>query len=246
MLKKVKRLLFLILAFFSFNLNFSNYYVKASTVEYLRVLSNEAYIYDNANLSNKIFKVPYGYYVKVESVNADYVRVTYGDDGNEYPVIMGYMNKSDLTTITTPPTKPFSVIKVSTANSDILFNDVNLKKAYFNVPVDTFMYFYGDCNTETSNLSYVYCKNKLGYIDTSCLNPFTIPNSPDEIITSTPESAPPTDKNEEQSTSEPQTTTIGENLQIIIIVGISVISVSVVYFLFKPTKTKISDDEQEE
>ena len=175
MLKGLKKLLTLIFAIFCLNINVKPYTVKASNVEYLRVLNTTAFIYDNSSLTNKIFKVPYGYYVKVESVNSDSVRVTYGDDNSNYPVIMGYMHVNDLSSVTTPPTKPFSVIKVSTANSDILFNDANLLKAYFNVPADTFMYYYGEYNTDTNTLSYVYCNNKLGYFDKLGLNPFSVP-----------------------------------------------------------------------
>ena len=234
MYKFLKRVLPFVLAVIIFNANFINLTVKANTVDYLRVLNSSAYVYDTSALTNKIFCVPYGYYVKVENVGSESVRVTYGNDDSDYPVIMGYMYLDDLTTVTTPPTKPFSVIKVSTASSDILFNDSSLKKAYFNVPADTLMYYYGDFTVDNKKLSYVYCNNKLGYIDTACLNPFTIPESPDEIILPTPE----VNENESEVTPESnnQTVNVGENLQIIIIVGISVISVSVVYFLFKPSK----------
>ena len=245
MLKKVKLLfLFLITSFCLLNLNLGLNNATASNVEYLRVLNENAYIYENSNLTTKIFKVPYGYFVKVENVSSNYVRVTYGEDNADYPVIMGYMQVSDLTAVSNPPTKPYSVIKVTTASSDILFNDLNMKKAYFNVPIDTFMYYYGECVTETATLSYVYCNNKLGYIDTSCLNPFIVPDSPDEIILN----APSVDTNETpkdtETNKDTETAVIGENLQIIIIVGISVISVSVVYFLFKPAKQKDEFDDE--
>lgn len=215
--------------------------IAAETV-YLRVLVNDAYLYGDADLTQKIFKIPYGYFVKAENVGSTLTRVVYGDDDGEYPVIMGYMKTSDLKSVNIIPVKPFAVFKVSTATSDILFNDGKLKKPYFNVNADTFMYFYGEYDGETSSLCYVYCKNKLGYVDKSCLNPFTVPTSPDEIVTE------PEIKNDDKKDDETVTTdnsnafNLGENLQIIIIAGISIISISVVYFLFKPPKQKRSDD----
>ncbi len=243
MLKKLKAVIMAVTLLVLLNFNFSLNYVYAETTPYLRVLTDNAYLYSDQNLERKIFKIPYGYFVKAENIGSECVRVTYGNDDGEYPVIMGYMNPTDLTAINFEPTKPYAVIKVSTSTADILFNDYELKKAYFNVPEDTFMYFYGEFYTENTNLAYVYCKNKLGYIDSSCLNPYVIPNSPDEIvtITPTPETTPNTNIDNNETSNG-----LGENLQIIIIVGISVISVSVVYFLFKPAKSKDTESDQDD
>ena len=245
MIKNLKKLFIYLIIFACISFSFPLKHVKAENQGYLRVLKNDAYIYSDISLSNKIFAVPYGYFVQVESISGDFVRVSYGVSDGEYPVIMGYMNKNDLSVTSITPTKPFSIIKVTSGSVDILFNDVNLKKAYFNVPVDTVMFYYGDVDTGNATLSYVYCNKKLGYIDKTALNPFTIPDSPDEII-----SSPPSNDNKNEPSNDIENNTdvahinLGENLQIIIIVGISVISVSVVYFLFKPVKK--SEDENEE
>ena len=243
MFKKLKAVFMAVTLLVLLNFIFSLNYVYAETTPYLRVLTDNAYLYSDQNLERKIFKIPYGYFVKAENIGSECVRVTYGNDDGEYPVIMGYMNPTELTAINFEPTKPYAVIKVSTSSADILFNDYELKKAYFNVPEDTFMYLYGEFYTENTNLAYVYCKNKLGYIDSSCLNPYVIPNSPDEIvtITPTPENTPNTNIDNNETSNG-----LGENLQIIIIVGISVISVSVVYFLFKPAKSKETELEQDD
>ena len=243
MFKKLKAVIMAVTLLVLLNFNFSLNYVYAETIPYIRVLTDNAYLYSDQNLERKIFKIPYGYFVKAENIGSECVRVTYGNDDGEYPVIMGYMNPADLTAINFEPTKPYAVIKVSTSTADILFNDYELKKAYFNVPEDTFMYLYGEFYTENTNLAYVYCKNKLGYIDSSCLNPYVIPNSPDEIvtITPTPENTPNTNIDNNETSNG-----LGENLQIIIIVGISVISVSVVYFLFKPAKSKDTELDQDD
>lgn len=212
------------------------YTVKANLETYMRVLTYDAYIYSDNNFKSKLFEIPYGYYVKVENVNGNTVRVTYGDNNENYPVIMGYCKKEELTEVTYTPNKPFTVIKVSTSISDVLFNDPNLTKAYFNVPENTFMYYYGEYKAQNgNNICYVYCNNKLGYFDQTCLNPFTVPKNPDEI------EIPDNNEDKEQSPQEENkkpSTLPAESLQIIIIVGLSVISISIVYYLFKPSKQK--------
>ena len=246
MLKKA----FIILNFFVYltiyifiSFNSPPSFVNASDSVYLRVLDTDVYVYSDAELTNKIFKLPYGYFVKAENVGSESTRIVYGEDNGDYPVIMGYVKTSKLKSVNVQPTKPFAIIKVSTEVSDILFNDGELKKAYFNVPAETFMYYYGDYINESATLCYVYCKNKLGYIDKSCLNPFYVPDSPDEIVTDTNTENNDDTLAENQPTNDNQSSSnIGENLQIIIIVGISIISISVVYFLFKPSKTKTPEE----
>lgn len=215
--------------------------VQANTEKYMRVLSENVYIYSSSDFNAKLFEIPYGYYVKVESTNGGAVKVSYGNSDESYPVIMGYCKLSELTETTITPLKPYALIKVSALYSDVLFNDANLSKAYFNVPENTFMIYYGKFKRENGkDIAYVYCNNKLGYFDVSSLNPFTVPENTDEIKSDTPaddEENPPQEENEKPSSLP------AESLQIIIIIGLSVISISIVYYLFKPTKQKANEEE---
>jgi hypothetical protein len=135
-----------------------------------------------------------------------------------------------------------AIIKVSTDTTDILFNDLTLKNPYFNVNKNEILYYYGDAVNGDTVLCYVYYGNKLGYIDKSCLNPFTITPNLDPYDTETPDISNPIETPDINST---QKINLGENLQIIIIVGISIVSISVVYFLFKPQKFKTSEEQNE-
>ena len=215
---------------------------KAEQTEYMRVLSSDAYVYADYDLTEKLFAIPSSYYVKIESTNSTAARVTYGD-GLGCPVIMGYMDLSDLTMPIVSPEKPYSVIKVSTDKSDILFNDLDLERPYFNVPSGEIMHYYGEIKTADKTLCYVYYNKKLGYVDKACLNPFTI--SPNQDPIAEPEPPP-----EEEAPTNGENITevnaaLGENLQVLIIVGISIVCISVVYFLFKPSKNKVSEETKE-
>ena len=203
-------------------------------------VGENVYLYSDNNFSTKLFEIPYGYFLKVENVNGEVVRVSYGEDNDSYPVIMGYCKYSELSTTTITPIKPFTPLKVSTSISDVLFNNSEQTKAYFNVPENTFMIYYGKIVLDSGNtLAYVYCNNKLGYFDINSLNPFSIPENPDPIP------QPPKNDNEiEPDVKDENKTTSqlpAESLQIIIIVGLSIICISIVYALFKPHKIPTQD-----
>ncbi len=239
-MKKLCLILYLI-TIYSYYFNISITTAKAYNENYMRVLSEDVYIYSDSDFTNKLFEIPYGYYVKVENINGATVKVSYGNNDENYPVIFGYAKLDELTETNTTPTKPFILIKVSATYSDVLFNDYNLSKAYFNVPENTFMIYYGKFKRDNGNdLVYVYCNNKLGYFDVNSLNPFSVPDNPDQIIMQQP---PLGEEEKEKEENEKPTTLPAESLQIIIIIGLSVISISIVYYLFKPTKQKTTTEE---
>lgn len=217
------------------------YKVKANTSEYARVLTDNAVIYEDQNLSEPLFTIPYSYYVKIEENLNGITKVSYGDSSNNYPKIVGFINSEELTIVDYIPTNPYYVIKVSTDTADVLFNDVKQTSPYFNVPKNEVMYYYGEIEYLDNLLCLVYYSKKLGFIDKTCLNPFTITLNPDSI--------PTIDNDSEIDTQEKPTTSqnflVNENLRLIIIIGISIISISVVYFLFKPQKNKISEEQNE-
>lgn len=238
----MKKFTTFIICIFMLLLSFGSLFIGASTVlassyEYFRVLEDGVYMYQDSLCTQKLFEVPKTYYVKAENQGQEFVRVSYGYESSGYPVIIGYMKTSELTLMETAPSKPYSIIKVSTALSDILFNDPELKNAYFNVPNNNFLTFYGYYNLENgTKLCYVYCNNKLGYIDYLSLNPFTVPDNLDPL----PETnEPSTDTDATVTPTDPPSSLKGDALQIIIIVGISIVCISIVYTLFKPTKNKI-------
>lgn len=237
-LKTVSTLIFIILIYI---LSIPKAVAFAGEVTFYRVLKDDVYIYSDSNLLEPIFCVPKTYYVKAEESINQTVKVSYGEANTQTPVIVGYMNLNDLTPSNTIPNNPYAIIKVSTDTSDILFNDINLKNPYFNVNKNEILYYFGDAINGDNVLCYVYYSNKLGYIDKSCLNPFSITPNQDPIISEGSTETPPDDIPPDTT----QTINIGENLQIIIIVGISIVSISVVYFLFKPQKFKTTDEQNE-
>ncbi len=208
--------------------------VNASTSEYMRVLTSNAYIYQDDTFQTKLFIIPYGYFVYLLEDYGDYRKVSYGSNTDNCPIIIGYMKNVDLTQYLLVPTKPYSIFTVTTNYSDILFNDYDRTTPYFNIPKNSNMIYIGEyINQKNESLAYVYYNSKLGYVDKKAIKSFTVPVSPDKI-----EPDVDVNENDEENQSNPSFIK-NESLQIIIIVGISIISISVVYFLFKPTKNKV-------
>ena len=233
----------LLIAVISSIITYPKHQVLAEESTYMRVLQSGAIIYHDINLEDPIFEVPISYYVKVESKQGSSVKVSYGDGSKDCPVIIGYMDISNLTEIDYEPTSPFFIIKISTDVSDILFNDVELKTPYFNVPKNEVMYYLGEINSSDRVLCYDYYSKKLGYVDKTCFNPFTVTPNPDKIEDE-PIKTPSLNEEPNNGDNAP-TFQLGENLQLLIIIGISVVSISVVYFLFKPQKNKTGEEQNE-
>lgn len=216
--------------------------VNASTETYMRVINKNVYIYSDPTFSNKLFEIPYSYYVKVESVQNNVVKATYGLEGQSYPIIIGYLKLEELQEVFEEPTNPFISLKVSCSTSDVLFNDIDLKRAYFNVPENTFMIYYGNCIKENGNeIAYVYCNNKLGYFDKKSLNPFDVPLHQTPIETIEPEP----DENDKTTEENKISSLPAENLQVLIIIGLSIICIAIVYALFKPSKQRNAEYNEE-
>lgn len=233
----IKKTLILITAIFLTPvLTLSKFQVNAQGENYLKVKSSLTYIYSDQNFTEPIFAVPKGFFVKVEQKLSSAIKISYGL--GEYPTIYGFMKESELSSVSTIPENPFAIIKVSTDKSDVLFNDFSLNHPYFNVPKNEILYYYGEIEKGESVLCYVYYNKKLGYIDKNSLNPFSLPSQENNAPTFGGETL------EEEFLPTSQNP-LGEKLQILIIVGISIVTISVVYFLFKPTKNKTDEEDGE-
>ncbi len=234
----MKKFIFTLLCLLSLTCFFNVSEVKASSPTYMRILKNDAYVYQDVNLSSKLFIIPYGYFVIIEKDFGTFVKISYFESTSS-PTIIGYMYKDDLSVYASTPTTPFCNLTVTTKFSDILFNDCEKSIPYFNVATNSELTYYGELVTKNNEvLIYCYYNSKLGYIDKNSLNSYQVPPAKDSIA-SLPQ--PPSQNDKEESEITPDNGFNVEKLQIIIIVGISVISISVVYFLFKPTKNKVEN-----
>lgn len=214
---------------------------KASTIfayetepKYSRVLTTTTAFYSDSGGNNLKFYLPYGYYVKIIEVGTIYSKVTYMNENSQFPFLTGFIKTLDLITQDTIPITPYPLISLTVITDDVLFTDSNLINSKIGVYQNTLAVYYGEITNQNEvPLVYVFCNGYLGYMRKSCFAPFVVPTHPTPI-----------EQPNEPTTSEPpkpENSNSIENLQILIVAGISVIVVSIVYFIFRPNGKRVKE-----
>jgi len=222
--------IYMIILSFSFGLNAA----ADSDVKYSRILNETTAFYDESK--EILFYLPYSYYVKVISVGSTYTSVSYQGGNGIIPVIEGYIKTENLNIVKVTPSNPYPDTTVMTKSADTLFSDSDLSLPKTIISSKSSAYYYGK-KTDTSgeDLIYVYCNKYIGYMRKSAFGTFTLALNSDPIETDSGNSE--SDKESESVVKN----TLGDSLQIFIIVGISVIAISIVYLLFRPSG-KVKDE----
>lgn len=248
----MKRLILLFVAFFTTYLFvFETYYYSqiplnvvktyAELPRYGRILTEDAGFYSDKGDDFK-FYIPYSYYVKILSVGELYSKVSYGYEDNKYPIINGYVYTENLHISDYVPTSPFAVITLTVISDGVLFGNIDLTEQKVGVCSGKQVFYYGDAYaTNGEDLCYVCYDGYLGYMRLSCFSSFTIKLNPDPI--DYPEIESSTYSNQ---TAEKSSFFKNDKIQLMIIACISIVSVSVVYLLFKPQDTRITNKTRNE
>ncbi len=215
--------------------------VKASVYTYSRVLTEDTGFYSDAGGNYLKFYLPYGYFVKIIEVGSIYTKVNYMNDNAQFPFLTGYVKTVDLIPREDVPITPYPLLNLTVISDDVLFSDISLTVSKVGVYANTLAVYYGEVTTESEEpLVYVYCNGYLGYMRKSCFAPFTLPPHPEPIITQ-----PDSTSSYSQHQNKPKTNGT-DNLQILIVAGISVIVVSIVYLIFRPGERRIKENDYED
>ena len=215
---------------------------KADGVKYSRVLTDNVKLYIDSSLTMEWFTLPVGYYVKVISVSTSSAKVEYKCDNPSKPSTKGYIATEHLNIVDEVPTTLFPSLVLTVNQNCMLFKDVDLtisETVTQNSTIDFYgitvkpngeKYIYGFVTT-TSGDKYV------GYLQSSAVYDFIVPSLP--INETSSESLIESSSSLEE---QPVKNGLGNSLQLVIIIAVSVIAISVVYLLFKPASTKASDE----
>lgn len=217
----------------------------AEEVRYSRIVSEDVVLYMDPGLGVKWFTLPYGYYVKILSISATSIKVEY-KDGTSRPSAKGYIPISDLNVSEETPSAPYPSLTLTVNQTCMLYKDVDFSLTETITPNST-LDFYG-IFTRSGGSKYIYGyvsatsgDKYVGYIPYDAVYEFTPPRL--EIAS---ETAVPPEKTEEiePAANEPSPAPEGltNALQIAIIVAVSLVAVSIVYFLFRPSATKAKDE----
>ena len=99
--------IFLTLLILYISLSFNLTLVKAETHKYLRIVNDNTILYADEDLIEPIFTLPKTYFLKVEEELQGYIKVSYGDQSKNCPIIYGYVKKEEVKPVDYQPQTPF-------------------------------------------------------------------------------------------------------------------------------------------
>ena len=216
---------------------------NAENVKYSRILTDGVTLYIDSSLTVEWFTLPVGYYVKVLSISHSSVKVEYKCDNPAKPSAKGYISTEHLNVVEEIPTILYPNLVLTVNQNCMLFKDIDMSISE-TVTQNSTVDYYGIL-TKANGESYIYGlittssgDKYVGYLPSSAVYEFTKPSLPIEIE-SVAESID-TDSTESQSSTNQNG--LGNSLQLIIIIAVSLIAISIVYLLFKPSSNKSSDN----
>ena len=218
-------------------------FAYADDVKFSRIEADSVILYIDPSLTMEWFTLPVGYYVKVLSVSHSSAKVEYKSDNPTKPSAKGYISIDHLNIVDYTPTTLYPNLVLTVNQNCMLYKDIDLTMSE-TVTQNSTIDYYG-LMTKTNGEKYIYGyvttssgDKYVGYLPISAVNDFVIPYLPitEEKTESLPDSQPYIEE------SKPVTNALGNSLQLVIIIAVSIIAISIVYLLFKPSPTKASDE----
>lgn len=221
----------------------ARYFAEAGETRYSRVLSENVILYMDSSLTVPWFVLPYGYYVKVLSINGVSAKVEYRGDTPAKPSAKGYVATDELHIVEEVPQVVYPALTLTVNQTCMLYKDTdftitetitqNSTVDYYGILAkpDGEKYVFGLVST-TSGDKY------LGYISINSVFSFAIPRlEPEEE--SIDESAGETTSGQSETTSS----SLGNGVQLAVIIAVSAVAISIVYLLFRPSGKGSAKDE---
>ncbi|MBQ4098730.1 MAG: hypothetical protein IJC87_01225 [Clostridia bacterium] len=215
---------------------------RADNVRYSQITTEGVSLYIDSTLTIKWFDLPVGYCVKVLSVSHFSAKVEYKSDDPKLPSAKGYVSTEHLNVLTETPQVLFPSVTFTVNQNCLLYKDTDFTISETITQGSTVDY-YGTIQKDDGKL-YVYGFVKtlsgdeyVGYVPSPALSNFEIPFLPiekeEEIVESSSEST---------SDAPSSVSGHGNTLQLVVIIAVSIVAISIVYLLFKPSQKKAKDE----
>jgi len=209
---------------------------------YARVNSEDAYIFSDTALTDKLFIVPKTYYLKVFEVTEEYCRVAYCYEDYDYArAVYGYADCRDLLFTSTPPTGKSFPNVFPTFEGNGTFYKNNRFDTFYSVQnsPSSDVFFYGFYKRNNERFCYVFHLGKFGYYQDEVFEEIEIPTHPD-AMPSPQTSSPQTSKTESEGENG---SFFDKDTNKVIFIAVScIIAVCAVYLIFLPRKEKGEDN----
>ena len=218
----------------------------AAETKYSRITGENVVLYMDAAMTTPWFTLPYGYYVKVLSISASSVKAEY-KDGSSRPSAKGYIAASELDIVSEPPTTAYPSLTLTVNQTCMLYKDVDFSLTE-TITQNSTLDFYGIYEKAGGN-KYIYGyvsttagDKYVGYIPYDAVYEFTPPRLEIEVEPEPEPETPKEDETKKETSTSDGSDGIGNVLQIVIIIAVSLVAVSIVYFLFRPAGNKAKDE----
>ncbi len=149
--------------------------------EYRRIITEQTPFYLDSEGKQFLFYLPYTYYVKILNMQGDYIHIECYGTGSTV-ALDGYTPKDMLYYDGLTVINPYPEKVIKTANSTVLYQDINLTESIQYVFQDRELTYYGKAKSTDGNLLFCVCyNNKIGYVKEIDILPFTLENHPNEL-----------------------------------------------------------------
>lgn len=154
---------------------------ELSNNEYRRIITEQTPFYLDSEGKQFLFYLPYTYYVKILNTQGDYFHIECYGTGSTV-ALDGYVPKNMLYYDGLTVKNPYLEKVIKTANSTVLYQDINLTESIQYVFQDRELTYYGNAKSTDGNLLFCVCyNNKIGYVKETDVVPFTLENHPNEL-----------------------------------------------------------------
>lgn len=233
-------LIFVIL--FCINLLHANQIAFAENNCYAKIGSSGVMLYSSKNDNTNLFEIPASYFVKVISIENDYLKVSYSN-------IEGYVKKNQATLMNGTPQNPYANANFKVFVSNFIYSNANQTSSVV-CPISTAdnLIYYGTKQgqqiSSTSNVWY-YCslekdgQKYYGYVFCGITDYLS------QIPTNTESFDILDESTISITTPYTEVASLSTKTKILLIVSISLPSALILYFLIKPSRIQITKSKRQ-
>lgn len=213
----------------------------SSTQKYSRILDENTVFYADPGCTIAKFVLPYGYFVKVLSVGEDSVSVRYMDESANLPARDGFiLVKCYYPCDYACDDSPYPDCDFELSSDEVLFADAKATTPKAVIAAGKTCHFYGSLDINGEQFYCVYSNGYIGYVRAQAFTDADVPphslpiksktdSSPSDASFASAGEFPP-----KQTT--PYATGTDSTLKTVIVLAVSLVALSVVYLLFKPSR----------
>ena len=217
--------------------------LAAEDIPYARVLKDNVCFYKSADERSALFYVPPTYYVKIIGESGDYFNVEYQYSNQYYTALFGYVKKSEVNIAKTMPSYPVyagAVLRIVANSAEITEKAEDGSPAIASALKEQEVSYYGRVYNGVNKTYYYYVKfyNIFGYVKSQSCSAADIANHPDPLINLETQPSGGSTSGGNGGVNDDNFGSIDAKLQIFLIAAITVPTLFIVYFLFRPAKRR--------